>query len=150
MTLQRATVLNALFSLVSASSAWKTAERRLVPWTSTIEQPAIFQRLVGETHEPLPAYGLPQRVTMHVELWLYAKVGVDDYPEDVFLPLLDAIDTALAANSTFDGRQTLGYPDLIEHAWREGQATYSQGEMGDQVVCLVPVHIAVVGQLGSS
>ena len=150
MALNRNTVLQALFTLLSASSAFATTGRKLQLWSDTVSQPALFQRLVGESHQPMSGYGQTQKVTMHVEVWIYAKnTGVDDPPEGVMLPLLDALDTALLANSTFDGRQTLGLPDVVVHAWREGEATYSQGDLGDQIICLVPVHIEIVGQLGS-
>ena len=150
MSLQRSTVLQALFNLVSASAAYETASRRLVPWTEKVSQPAIFQRFVGEETQPLEGFGQPQLKTLHVEIWIYAKQqGPDSYPEDVFTPLLDALDTALAANTQFDGRQDLGMPDVVHHVWRQGEATYSSGEMGDQIVCHVPLRVLVVGNFSS-
>lgn len=151
MTLLRDTILQALFNVVSVATdaaslpIFITAQRRLAPWQTTTAQPALFQRLVGETFAPQEAFGLPQQKTMHVELWVYVKsAGADEPPEDVILPILDAIDTVLNGSTTFDGRQDLGLPDIVHHAWRQGEAIISQGELGDQCVCLIPVNILVV------
>ncbi len=154
MILQRNTILSALFSLVSQTQGINSFSRRLMPWSSpasAFSQPALFQRYVGDHHAPLVGFGQPQMITMHVEIWLYAKQnGPDSIPEDTFTPLLDALDTALAAGSTFDGRQTLGMPDIVQHVWREGESTYSSGELGDQIVCLAPLRIWTGATFGTA
>jgi len=142
---QRLTILNASLALLSASASYEVAQPYLVPWGTQISQPAIMLRYVGDKYHPKEAFGLPQPVVLDMEVWIYAKAETDQPPQIVFAPLLDALDTALAANSTFDGRQDLGMPDIVHHAWIEGEATYSQGELGDQIVCMLPFHVWVTG-----
>jgi hypothetical protein len=151
MTLQRSTVLDALFALVSSSAGYATSGRRLVPWNDQIAMPAIFQRQTGEVFEPLSGYGLPQKIVMDVEVWIYCKTGGPaDTPEDAILPLLDALDTALAANTTFpEGRQTLGLAGYVDHAWREGDTVISQGEGTTTAVVVVPMKVSVISGFGS-
>lgn len=148
-TIQRDTVLNALFTLLSSSSVWASTGRRLVHWTQAADQPAFFQRFIGETYEHLEAFGIPQIIKMHVECWIYAKSGLAEDTEAVFLPLLDALDTALASNATFDGRQDLGLPDYVHHCYRIGDATYSNGDLADQIICHIPLEIMVYNAFGS-
>jgi hypothetical protein len=153
MSLQRSTVLDALFTLLSASAAYVTTGRRLMHWTEVpaANQPALFQRLVGEDFAPLKGYGLPQEVTLKVEVWIYVNTqGPDSTPEDTILPLLDALDTALAKGAAFDGRQQLGLEGYVQHAWREGETTIAQGELDSQAICITTVHILVTAPFSTT
>lgn len=150
MALQRATVLNALFNLVSASSTFATASRRLQFWTETIAMPALFMRYTGEDWKQPQSYGVPQEVVFKVEVWIYVQNGAPDNPPDAaIMPLLDALDTALQANSSFGGRQTLGLDGYVIHAWREGETTIAQGEPANVAIMIVPLSVAVNATLGT-
>jgi len=146
----RNTVLQALFNVVSASSGFQATGRKLVAWTEQTSQPALFQRIIGEEFAPLEGYGQPQKKTLHVELWIYAQTDIADTPESVILPLLDALDTALATNTLYDGRQQLGLEGFVDHAWRQGETVISQGETGTQAIIVVPVRVSVIAPFTTS
>jgi hypothetical protein len=142
----RETIYAALFALVSGSSAFATSSRKLVHWSDVgpEEHPAIFQRQLDE--ERIQQRGLPPKIKLHVELYVYAHTlaqQLDPYvvPSQALNPLLDAIDAALAPDEPINNVLTLG--GIVSHCWIEGKTENFEGVIGDQAVAIIPISILV-------
>src|SRR5689334_17770997 len=121
--MNREAIMDALLSRVGAVQGIVTASRdfRVYDDLEGVEMPALFQRQVSDSYTR-KARGLPAIVTMHAELWIYARSNRvnGQVASSVLNPILDAIDAALAptAAGITDGVQTLG--GAVSHAWIEG------------------------------
>jgi hypothetical protein len=135
----RETVYAALFDKVKNLSGLKTSSRRLIHWgdVAPASQPALFMVQKNETGEQ--RRGLPTKWHLAVDFYLYSHSGgtPSSTPSQIQNPLIDAIETALAPDST--GFQTLG--GLVSHAWISGPIETDQGFLGDQAVAIIPVDI---------
>ena len=137
----REAIMTALFALVSGSTSFVTASRRLRLWgdVSAGEKPAIFQYEKDDEYKGADRH-LPPTVTMNVDLYVYTAPGMDSgvTPISILNPLLDAIDAALAP-SRVTGRQTLG--GLVSHCWIDGKIMKDPGDIDGDGVALIPIKI---------
>lgn len=140
MNVARETIMNALLALATGAADFKTTGRRLQLWDKTPNQPALFLRNVGDDYPPRAARGLPPKVTIHAEIWLYAKVGTDPakIPGAALNVLVDAVDAALAPNP---GQETQTLGGLVSHCWIEGRIEMDPGDIDGQAKAIVPVRI---------
>lgn len=142
----RETIYAALFALVSTSAGFVTASRRLEHWSDVgpEEHPALFQRQLDE--ERISARGVPPKVKLNVELYVYVhtlaqQLAPDVVPSQLLNPLLDAIEAALVPDDAGNNVLTLG--GLVSHCWIEGKTESFEGMLGDQAVAIIPVSILV-------
>ena len=63
--------------------------------------------------------------------------------DDLFEPLLDALEAALAPSPT-TGIQNLGLPEMVQHAYISGKVQTDEGVLGDQAIAIVPVEILCI------
>ena len=136
----REAIMQALFALVSASSSYVTASRRLKLWdaVASADKPAIFMYERDDVYRNGDKY-LPI-VEMHVDLFVYIDAGKDQSiaPITVLNPLVDAIDAALAPNPG-TRKQTLG--GLVSHVWIDGKIMKDPGDIDGDGIALIPVKI---------
>ncbi len=136
----REQIMQALFALVSGSSSYVTASRRLRLWTdvSSGEKPAIFQYERDDMYANGKNY-LPI-VEMSVDLFVYIDAGKDQSiaPITVLNPLIDAIDAALKP-SPVTNKQTLG--GLVSHCYIDGKVMKDPGDIDGDGIALIPIKI---------
>ena len=136
----REVIMQALFQLVSSSSAYVTAGRRLRLWgdVSASEKPAIFQYERDDVYTNGKNY-LPI-VEMNVDLFVYTAPGIDSgvTPIAILNPLIDAIDAALKPNPVTN-RQTLG--GLVSHCYIDGKIMKDPGDIDGDGIALIPIKI---------
>ena len=113
--------------------------RRLKPWSQVAEQPAFFLRNVKD--EYAHKANILAALTLHVELWIYAKVGPDDAAAETLNTLMDAVDAALQPDNLAMNTLTLG--GLVQHCWIEGDAEYDPGDLDRQAKAVIPIRILV-------
>jgi len=139
--MNREPIYAALFAKVSALPGLVTTSRRLRHWddVSDVEQPALFQ--VQKREVQVPRKGLPAKVTLECELYLYANSGNDltATAATQINALMDAIEQALKPD--VNGVQTLG--GTVSHCWIEGEILSDEGYLGPQGVLIIPVKILV-------
>jgi len=137
----REQIMQALFALVSGSSSFVTASRRLKLWTdvSEAEKPAIFQYERDDVYSNGKQY-LPI-VEMNVELYVYTAPGMDSgvTPISILNPLIDAIDAALRPGPASNGRQTLG--GLVSHCYIDGKVMKDPGDIDGDGIAVIPIKI---------
>ena len=126
----------------------QTSGRRLQHWSKVSAQPALFIDDGDELH-PDTASGIPQKLTLEAEIWLYANGGQnpDAVPATQLNALIAAIEETLAPTAVFNGRsvqnvQTLGLPN-VEHCRIEGRLIKYSGHLGGQARAVVPVRILI-------
>ena len=143
----RNTILDALLALAASSGPYLTTGRRLMLWTQVKAQPALFLRHTRDAFPPRPT-GMPAKVTMECELWIYSQLGKDKAtaPDIGLNDLLDQVERALLPPPT-QRAQTLG--GLCTHAWIEGTIDLYPGDLDGQAIAVVPVHILVPSIQGS-
>lgn len=142
MIVARETIMTALVALLAAVPGIKTGPlRRLQLWSQVPNQPAMFLRNAGDDYPARAANGLPAKTTMHVEVWLYAKVGTDPsaVPGVVLNGLVDAVEAALQPTPATANRQTLG--GLVSHCWIEGRIEMDPGDLDGQAKAIIPLRI---------
>ena len=135
--MSRETIMAALFTKLTASGVFLSTGRRLVMWSQVAEQPALFLRHTGDDYHR-HATGVPARVTMDCEAWIYAKTGPDVSPDTTLNALIDSIEIALARPPGFPA-QTLG--GLVQHAWIEGKVEIHPGDLDGQGIAVIPIKI---------
>jgi hypothetical protein len=142
MTATREQIAQALLAQLSGIGGIATIGRRLWHWTDVepAERPALFQVQKSESWQQ--QRGLPPRVTLHMELYLYVGTAADPAAPPVaeLNPLIDAIQSALAPGPG-SAVQTLG--GLVEHAWVSGRIETDEGVLGDLAVAIIPVDILI-------
>ena len=138
----REPIYAALFALVAGAADFVTVERRLRHWSDVApaEQPALFQSQRSE-NAAVKTLGAPTVWTLAVELYVYVHSS-DPYlaPAMVLNPLLDAVESALAASSV-TGVQDLGLPSMVQHAYIAGKIETDEGALADQAVAMIPIEI---------
>ncbi|TDV04684.1 hypothetical protein [Paraburkholderia caballeronis] len=139
--MNREPIYQALFAKLSGIEGLVTKSRRLRHWDDVpdFEQPALFQVQKGELQ--VPRKGLPAKVTLDCQLYLYVNSGNDlnATPATLINPLMDAIAHALRPD--INGFQTLG--GTVSHCWIEGEILSDEGYLGPQGVLIIPVKILV-------
>lgn len=136
----------ALFALLSQSSKFITASRRVKHWAdvpSAADQPALFLSSRGQV-ATVRQPGMPPIWDLAFDAIVYVKTtGEPDLsPATLMNPLLDAIEAAMAPDNFATRKLTLG--GLVEHCWIEGEITTDEGVLGDQGVALIPILVRVV------
>jgi hypothetical protein len=137
----RESIIDALFALLMANpDTFATSGRRLKLWTQVTEQPALFLR---HDYDEVPTHptGIPPRIVVACEAWVYARCeDPDDIPEVVLNNLLDSIEISLRPAPGFE-RQTLG--GLVHHCWLEGRIDIHPGDLDGQAIAVVPIKMLV-------
>jgi hypothetical protein len=139
----RETIYAALFALVAANPAFRTATRRIKDYSDVDQatQPALLQVELGEKWNA--RVGAPPVVTLSARLFLYCEENDPTEPVSTQMnALLDAVMAALAPPIIPHGpfRQTLG--GLVKHAGITGEIAIAEGLSG-QSEAVVPVEILV-------
>jgi hypothetical protein len=152
----RSAVSAALFNLLSSITwlpigsstpvGFATLGRRVRIWTdvSPDQQPALFMQKLDEQIMQDQAYGAT-RYLLHYRLWVYLRADASSDPttnnEDLFDPVLDALDKAINAS---------GYPPfyvpqrlagLVENVWIDGRIDLDPGQLDQQVVATIPISV---------
>ena len=139
--MSRNSIVDALLALLTSTNAFNTSGRRLIPWTKVASQPAIFVRHVGDHYAPRGT-GLPPKVVMDCEAWLYSNAGKDSLavPGAALADLLDMVEALLKPAAGAPSRaQTLG--GAVVHAWIEGKIDVHPGDLDGQAIAVVPISI---------
>lgn len=146
MITARETIYAALFAKVTQAANFVTTSRMLVHWADVPPEghPALFLRQVSETYSR--QRGLPPRVQLSVEVYMYVhtmqqQLAPNVTPSTLLNPLLDSVEATLAPDDGSNQVQTLG--GLVSHCWIEGQIEIFEGVLGDQAVAIIPVSILV-------
>lgn len=139
--MSRNNIIDALLALLTSTNAFNTSGRRLIPWTKVDSQPAIFVRHVSDHYAPRGT-GLPPKLVMECEAWLYSNAGKDNQavPGAALADLLDAVEALLKPAPGAPSRaQTLG--GTVVHAWIEGKIDVHPGDLDGQAIAVVPISI---------
>lgn len=139
--MNREPIYAALFALVSEAPGLITTSRKLQHWADVpaTRRPALFQAQVSEA--AIRVTRQPTRWMLAVRLYVYVATKGAASPGEVLNPILDYIEAALA--DPFPGQaQTLG--GLVEYARIEGLIETSEGTLGDDEVCIIPVMVLTV------
>jgi hypothetical protein len=140
--IEREAIYRALWALGADAAQFVTASRRMRHWNEVApaEQPALFLAEKGG-QAAVKALGAPAVWTLHADFYLYVHSS-DPYaaPAALLNPLIDALEQALAP-SPVTGIQTLGLPQMVQHAYIAGKVETDEGVLGDQAVAIVPVEI---------
>ncbi len=130
---------------------FQTVGRRLRPWSQVVALPALFVRHIGGEHLYSNATsaatitsrgGLPARLFIDAQLWIYSLAGVDGIPEDAVDRLIDIVEAALLPRPAGTA-QTLG--GLVRDCWPEGKYTVDPGDLDGQAKAVIPVRMLVPG-----
>lgn len=138
--MSREAIYSALFAKVGSASGFMTIGRKLQHWADVApaEQPALFQ--VQKSEDVKPQTGMPSKVLMHVELYIYNLSTADPYASPA-IGLNKLMDAVTAALSPMGGatEQTLG--GLVSYCRINGQINTDEGVLGDQAVAIIPIEI---------
>jgi hypothetical protein len=109
------------------------------------QMPAVFQLQKGE--QVVRKRGLNEKVTLMAELLIYTAATQDNStPASTAINnIIDTIDNALSANIAPNNNQTLGMPEVVEHAWIEGKVEIYEGILLNISIAIVPIHILCTG-----
>jgi hypothetical protein len=143
--IRREAIYRALFTLAAGAGEFATIERRWRHWSEVTpaEQPALFMRQKSEL-AAVKALGAPIVWTLAVELCLYAHSSDPrQTPAALLNPLVDAVEAALLPSAA-SGLQTLGLPQMVQHAYIAGKLATDEGALRDQAVAIIPVQILCV------
>ncbi len=137
--MNRENIYSAVFAKLEKLYDFKTTGRKVIHWDDVSEQPALFMTQKNEDVKKT-SRDAPPITTLHVEIYLYAKVEDGDTPSIIMNDILDTITDALSADD-LDNRTTLG--GLVEDVWIDGTIETDEGSLGNQTVAIVPVSILV-------
>ena len=126
---------------VPLTSGFLTTGRRLKMWTDVTEQPALYLR-DGDEDVTYPNTILQQQ-TILADVWIYSNAGADPdvVPIIALNNLLDAVQTAFAADDPDQQRFTLG--GLVFWCRVAGRIEKSPGDLDGQAIAVMPVEIFV-------
>lgn len=136
--MNREPIYQALFAKLSSINGFLTKSRRLQHWSDVPAgaQPALFQAQKSEN--AVKVRGIPTKWTVDLHLYIYAySTDANASPSTILNPLVDAIENALAPDST--GNQTLG--GLVSHCSIIGNIETDEGVLGSQAVAIIPIQI---------
>jgi len=146
----RETIYAALFQFwsnltVGGSPAFKTATRKLKIWelVAAEDQPALLQLQRRET--VTKPRGLPAKWTLSIDLYLYVHTGANTdqtiVPSQLLNPLMDAIEAALVIDDRSNDACTLG--GIVSHCFIDGAVEIFEGNLGDELVAIIPIVVVV-------
>jgi len=146
----RENIYSAIFAFwsnltIGGSPAFKLATRKLQDWekVEAEDQPALLQLQRRETVSK--PRGLPAKWTLSLDLYLYVHTGaVNDpnvNPSQLFNPLMDAIEAAMAIDDVGNNAVTLG--GVVSHCYIDGAVEIFEGNLGDQLVAIIPITVVV-------
>jgi hypothetical protein len=141
VSIDRESIMEALFALLKACPPFLTVERRVRPWSSVVEQPALFLSNSKEEWPDPAARGLPRKVVITVELLIYCKTPLSEVPSRQLNCLVRAIEEVLAPAGAMANWQTLG--GLVQHCWIGGELQHFPGDLAEQAFAQIPVKILV-------
>lgn len=120
---------------------FRVMSRRWKTWTDCPIQPALFQREQERERYVQAGRGLPPKVTLQAQLWIYTRAGDDPniLPSTSLSAILDRLDLLLKVDAF--GYQTLG--GIVSHAWIEGDLMKDPGDTDGQAVAIVPIWMLV-------
>jgi hypothetical protein len=147
VTIDREAIYAALWDRISGAANFATKSRRLRHWAdvSPPEQPALFMSQKGQVGaKHANAVDAPTVWTLEADFYIYVH-SADPYTAPAILlnPLIDAVETALLPDP-WSGRQQLGLPEMIQHAYLNGRIETAEGTLGDQELAIIPVEILCV------
>jgi hypothetical protein len=147
----RQDILDAFFAIVQGAAAWQDSSQRLRFWSDVPNQPAVFIRYVGDIYPAYEVRGLPAaRMTMQVEVWIFAKQqDVDASAMLLLAPLIDSVIASLKPTGA-NTAQDLGLRGVVSHCWTEGRAVYDDAAVVSQgqAVAMIPCRIMVIASPG--
>jgi hypothetical protein len=117
-------------------------ERRRQHWSKVDKFPALFVRHINDAYPAHPS-GLPGKITLWAEAWIYSRpVGPEIPPEIELNDLLDEVEAAIAPVPVFNGTsidnvQSLG--GLVTHCWIEGRIIIDPGDIDGRGKAVVPI-----------
>lgn len=148
----REQIMTALFKLVSGATwiqgsstvpCFKLTSRRLQLWNTVTpaQRPALFmaEHEEHQTHDK-PEIPMPLR-ELDVELFIYIDSTNLKSPISVLNNLMDAIEKALQPDNWITMSLTLG--GLVSHCWIEGKVLKDPGDLDNDGLMMVPIHIVV-------
>jgi hypothetical protein len=137
----REPIYAALFDLVKAAPGLVTTSRKLKIFTDVRpnQRPALFQAQKSEA--AIRKTGLPTVWMIDVTLYIYVSTQGAMSPGEVLNPIMDYIEAQLGEKLPGTS-QTLG--GLVQWARIEGVSVTSEGTLGNDEICLVPVKILTV------
>lgn len=133
--------LAALLSHVQANvPSFKSAERRLIPWTQVDNQPALFLRMIAV--EDIYDGSLLKRL-ISGELWVYAKPAPDRSiaPGTGLNALVGQVRDCFAPDDEDTGLFTLNR--TVTWCRIEGRTLYAPGDTVDQSLAKLDVKILI-------
>jgi hypothetical protein len=137
--MNRRAALTAFMALIRPIAPFRTASCRVKFPDEIGEQPAVYFIYDGGDYPPRAAAGLPAKVTISGDLWIYDRV--DDPDEEFGFTMaehVDAIDKALGPDA-FGRPQTLG--GLVYDTRIEGNVILDPGHTSGQGVVKIPIKI---------
>lgn len=141
--MNREAIFSALFDLWTnaAGPQIQTSSRKLLHWVDVplSQRPAAFQAQGDQI--AVRTTGLPIKWTLEAKIYVYVSTAGAASPGAVLNPIVDAI-TAAFADTPVNGSQTLG--GLVQWARVEGDIVTSEGNLGDDEVCIIPIRILAV------
>ena len=130
---------------IGGSPAFKSATRKLKIWENVEaeDQPALLQ-LQRREFVTKPK-GLPAKWTLTLDLYLYVHTGAQNdpsvTPSQLLNPLMDAIEAAMTIDDISNDACTLG--GIVSHAFIDGNVEIFEGNLGDQLVAIIPITVVV-------
>lgn len=151
IVLNRETVYAALFSKlqgIATSAGIKTVSRHVKHYADVpaAQRPAAYQFQKGETWKRVRNF--PPVITLKAEWLLYLNANPTnnlDIASKAINNILDAVEEALAPPISPDNNQTLGLPNIVQHAWIEDGVEIYEGVLLDTSIVIVPIHILCSG-----
>jgi len=146
----RETIYAAIFTFwsnltIGGAPAFKLATRKLKLWEEVEpeDQPALLQL---QRHETVTKpRGLPAKWTLSLDLYLYVHTGATSdpsvVPSQLYNPLMDAIEAAMVIDDVGNNAVTLG--GIVSHCFIDGAVEIFEGNLGDQLVAIVPITVVV-------
>lgn len=151
IVLNRELVWAALFTKlqgVAAAAGFKTVSRHVKHYAdvTAAQRPAVYQFQKGESWKRVRNF--PPVITLKGEWLAYLNANPDN-PQDIASTainnLLNACEEALAPPVAPDNNQTLGLPNIVQHAWIEDGVEVYEGVLLDTSIVIIPIHILCSG-----
>jgi hypothetical protein len=138
--MNREQIYAALFVALAPAVGFKLKSRRLKHWDNVPaqEQPAWFISQTGEVAET--ESGMPTKLKLNVEIYIYAKLQDKQDPGPVLNPLIDAVYNILNTPNPITGRNELNLNN-VAYARVEGNIQIDEGTLDNQAVAIIPVVI---------
>lgn len=107
--------------------------------------PAVFQLQKGENFTR--KRGLDPKNVLSAELLVYTAGSEDGAvaASTAINNIIDTIDAALSVDTMPDNNQTLGLPDIVQHAWIEGRIEIYEAILVQTSIAIIPIHILCTG-----